>query len=106
MQVYCDTAATTKPYMEVLDAVVDTMDAFYGNPSSEYSIGISAADMLRKARHSIAADLGAKDSEIYFTSGASEARRGVLADLNAGVIRYLWHTVFNEKGMERSGWIG
>lgn len=73
MQVYCDTAATTKPYMEVLDAVVDTMDAFYGNPSSEYSIGTSAADMLRKARHSIAADLGAKDSEIYFTSGASEA---------------------------------
>lgn len=73
MQVYCDCAATTKPYLEVLNSVVDTMDLYYGNPSSEHTEGIKAGDLLRKSRHSIAENLGAKDSEIYFTSGASEA---------------------------------
>lgn len=73
MQVYCDCAATTKPYLEVLNSVVDTMDLYYGNPSSEHTEGTKAGDLLRKSRHSIAKNLGAKDSEIYFTSGASEA---------------------------------
>lgn len=73
MQVYCDCAATTKPYLEVLNSVVDTMDLYYGNPSSEHTEGTKAGDLLRKSRHSIAENLGAKDSEIYFTSGASEA---------------------------------
>lgn len=73
MQVYCDCAATTKPYLEVLNSVVDTMDLYYGNPSSEHTEGTKAGNLLRKSRHSIAENLGAKDSEIYFTSGASEA---------------------------------
>ena len=65
MQVYCDCAATTKPYLEVLNSVVDTMDLYYGNPSSEHTEGTKAGDLLRKSRHSIAENLGAKDSEIY-----------------------------------------
>ena len=62
--------------------------------------------MAYGAVHALFFDPAIRRGVALLTSGASEARRGVLADLNAGVIRYLWHTVFNEKGMERSGWIG
>lgn len=73
MNVYCDSAATTRPYDDVVVAVANTMKDIYGNPSSEHRVGSEAADALRKARHQIAMLLGAMDSEIYFTSGASES---------------------------------
>lgn len=78
MQVYCDNAATTRPYDDVVAAVAKTMKDVYGNPSSEHRAGSDAADVLRKSRHEIAALLGAKDSEIYFTSGASESNNWVI----------------------------
>ena len=61
--------------------------------------------MAYGAVHALFFDPAIRRGVALLTSGASEARRGVLADLNAGVIRYLWHMVFNEKGTERSGWI-
>lgn len=78
MQVYCDNAATAKPYPEVIAVVSRTMADEYGNPSSEHRYGREAADTLRKARHQIAVSLGASDDEIYFTSGASESNNWVL----------------------------
>ena len=45
----------------------------YGNPSSAYSIGAQAAEALAEARKTIAALLGAKPGEIYFTASGSEA---------------------------------
>lgn len=45
----------------------------YGNPSSAYSIGAQAAEALAEARKTIAALLGAKSGEIYFTASGSEA---------------------------------
>ena len=46
----------------------------YGNPSSLYSIGQDARAAVEDARHKVAVALGAaKDNEIYFTSGGSEA---------------------------------
>ena len=78
MQVYCDNAATTKPYPEVIDVMSRAMVDVYGNPSSEHGCGRAAAGALQKARHQIAVLLGASDNEIYFTSGASEANNWVL----------------------------
>jgi cysteine desulfurase len=45
----------------------------YGNPSTLYSIGQSAKEVLEKAREKVAAVIGAEPNEIYFTSGGSEA---------------------------------
>lgn len=84
MLVYCDNAATTKPYPEVVEAVSKSMTEVYGNPSSEHREGREAASILRKARHQIAVLLGANDNEIYFTSGASEANNWVVR----GVMEY------------------
>ena len=48
-------------------------DTLYGNPSSLHSVGQRAAEALEAARARVAACLGAKPEEIYFTSGGSEA---------------------------------
>lgn len=71
--VYCDNAATTKVSKRALEAAMPYFSEKYGNPSSIYDIGMSAAKDLVTARERVASALGAKANEIYFTSGGSEA---------------------------------
>ena len=71
--IYADNAATTPVSDEVISAVTDCMKNIYGNPSSLYSKGTEAQRVLIDCRERIAKDLGALPSEIYFTSGGSEA---------------------------------
>ena len=73
MFVYLDNSATTKPYKEVIDETVRYMEAEYGNPSSLHRMGIAAEKAMKEARKSVAASIGAKDEEIFFTSGGTEA---------------------------------
>lgn len=73
MNVYADNAATTKPSPAAIAAMEDTLEHVYGNPSSLHSMGQRAKEILVQAREDIAACLGAKPREIYFTSGGSEA---------------------------------
>lgn len=71
--IYCDNAATTKVSKRVLDAMLPYFTEEYGNASSIYMLGQSAAKALLKARETVAAAIGAKTHEIFFTSGGSEA---------------------------------
>ncbi|HYE67971.1 MAG TPA: cysteine desulfurase family protein [Anaerovoracaceae bacterium] len=73
MFVYLDNSATTKPYKEVIAETVKYMETDYGNPSSLHRMGITAEKALKEARKSAAASLAAKEEEIYFTSGGTEA---------------------------------
>lgn len=73
MNIYLDNAATTKVNKEVLNAMVECMEEFYGNPSSLHTVGQKAKNVLENARDEIAEALGASPREIYFTSGGSEA---------------------------------
>ncbi len=73
MFVYLDNSATTKPYKEVIAETVKYMEIHYGNPSSLHRMGMTAEKALKDARKSAAASLGAKEEEIYFTSGGTEA---------------------------------
>jgi len=73
MFVYADNAATTAVSKNVLDAIVPIYTEVYGNPSSLYSVGQKAKEILEESRERIAKILGAKPREIYFTSGGSEA---------------------------------
>lgn len=73
MFVYLDNSATTKPYKEVISETVKYMEDHYGNPSSLHRMGIAAEKAMKEARKSVAASLGAKDEEVYFTSGGTEA---------------------------------
>ena len=73
MMIYADNAATTPLCQAALDTMNRLLKECYGNPSSLYGLGQSAKEELEKAREEIAALVGAKPREIYFTSGGSEA---------------------------------
>ncbi len=71
--VYADNAATTRVSKSALDAAMPYFTEIYGNASSIYSLGMNSARAVMKAREQVAKAIGAKTSEIYFTSGGSEA---------------------------------
>ena len=71
--VYVDNAATTKLSDTALKAMTPFMQEIYGNPSSLHHIGQEAKEHLEDARERVANLIGALPSEIYFTSGGSEA---------------------------------
>ena len=71
--IYLDNAATTKTAPEVIDAMIPYFGQFYGNPSSVYSLAQESKSAVTEARGVIAESLGAKENEIYFTAGGSEA---------------------------------
>ncbi len=73
MYVYADNAATTAMSKTAIRAMEPYYDTLYGNPSSLHSVGQRAAEALEAARSKVAACLGARPEEIYFTSGGSEA---------------------------------
>ncbi len=77
-RIYFDNAATTPIDAEVLEAMLPFFKEQFGNPSSIYSYGRETRMAIEKARKSIAALLGAKPAEIFFTSGGTESTNTVL----------------------------
>ena len=71
--VYADHAATTALSDTALNAMLPYFQEKFGNPSSLYGFGQAAKADLDAARAEVAACLGAKPDEIFFTSGGTEA---------------------------------
>jgi cysteine desulfurase len=84
-RVYLDHSATTPLARPVLDAMLPYLDTRFGNASSLHSYGREARRAVDDGRQSIAATLGAREDEIVFTSGATEADN--LAVLGAAFAR-------------------
>ncbi len=82
--IYLDNNATTQPASEVLDAMGPYLRDHFGNPSSVHGLGQRAAYAIDRAREQVASLIGAKPSQIVFTSGGTESNnlaiRGTLAD--------------------------
>lgn len=72
-EVYLDNASTTRVGEKPAQAAAAAMTAVWGNPSSRHDMGLAAENIIKNARAAIAAELGAKDGGIYFTSGGTEA---------------------------------
>ncbi len=71
--VYLDHAASTRVRPEVLEAMLPFFGEQFGNPSSAHNWGREARAALEAARERVANALGARRSEIVFTSGGTEA---------------------------------
>ena len=73
MKVYLDNAATTPLDPEVIKAMLSVMNNSFGNPSSIHSWGRETKTAIENARKTVARLLNAAPSEIFFTSGGTEA---------------------------------
>jgi cysteine desulfurase len=73
MKVYFDNAATTPLDKEVIEAMSPYLQEHFGNPSSIHSFGRKTRSAIESARKVIANYLNVSPSEIFFTSGGTEA---------------------------------
>lgn len=111
--IYLDNAATTPLDEDVLNAMKPYLTGCFGNPSSQHRFGREAANAVLNARDEIAAILGVKADELYFTSGGTEAGntalKGIcLANMDRGrhlIVSAMEHPALIEsaKDMQKQG---
>lgn len=71
--VYFDNAATTPVPKAVADAMYEVLTAHFGNPSSQYPIGVEMKKAVEGWRAVIAGALGCPAERLYFTSCGTES---------------------------------
>lgn len=71
--IYLDYSSTTPVDKAVVEAMSKAWTEDYGNPSSVHRFGQKAKVLLSQTRDKVASLLGCDSSEIYFTSGGTEA---------------------------------
>jgi cysteine desulfurase len=81
--IYLDHNASTPVLPEVLEAMLPYLSEHYGNPSSAHVYGRAMRVAVEQAREQLALLIDCDSSEVYFTSGGTEANnlaiRGVAA---------------------------
>ena len=71
--VYLDNAATTPVPKAVADAMYEVLTAHFGNPSSQYPMGVEMKKAVEGWRSVIAGALGCPAERLYFTSCGTES---------------------------------
>jgi cysteine desulfurase len=110
LMAYLDHAATTPMLPEALDAYVAAAGQL-GNPSSLHAAGRGARRLVEESRERIAAVLGARPSEVVFTSGGTEsdnlATKGVYwARRSPSVNRVVASAVEHHAVLDSVEWLG
>ncbi len=78
MKVYLDNNASTPIDPGVIKEMKPYIEKYYGNPSSGHWLGRKGREVIETARKQVAELIGAKPSEIIFTSGGSESNNMAL----------------------------
>ncbi|HPB58450.1 MAG TPA: cysteine desulfurase family protein [Candidatus Saccharicenans sp.] len=71
--IYLDNNATTPLDPRVIDKIISFIKEHFGNPSSLYPLGREVKTLVTEAREQVAAAIGARRTEIIFTSSGTEA---------------------------------
>ena len=71
--IYLDYSATTPVSKDVLDSYVKVTKEYIGNPNSLHSLGERSKELLDSATNQICELLNIKESELIYTSGATES---------------------------------
>ncbi|MBU3216190.1 cysteine desulfurase NifS [Clostridium estertheticum] len=71
--IYMDHAATTYVKPEVMEEMLPYFTKYFGNPSSIYTLARETKKAIDIGRDKVAKAINADSSEIFFTSGGSEA---------------------------------
>ncbi len=81
---YLDNSATTCVSEAAAQKALELMRVNYANPSSLHSMGFTASKELENARETVAKAIGADSTEVYFTSGGTEANNlAIMGAVNA-----------------------
>ncbi len=73
MKAYLDNGATTAVSPHAIEKMTDLYSKYYGNPSSMHRMGVEVELMIKKAKKILSKSIKATETEIYFTSGGTEA---------------------------------
>ena len=71
--IYLDNSATTRPFDSVIETMARCMRETYFNASAAYRPAVEVERAIRACRQAIAAQVGAQEEEVYFTSGGTES---------------------------------
>lgn len=71
--IYMDHSATTATDPDVVTAMLPWYSKQYGNPSSLYRLAQESKSVIDETRGKVATAIGAKNEEIFFTSGGTES---------------------------------
>ncbi|GAA2848871.1 cysteine desulfurase family protein [Streptosporangium fragile] len=107
---YLDHAATTPMLPEAIEAMTAQLGRV-GNASSLHSAGRRTRQVVEESRETIAAALGARPSEVVFTSGGTEADNLAVKGLYwarrvRGATRILISTVEHHAALDPAHWLG
>lgn len=94
--IYLDNAATTPVLPEVFEAMKPFFMNDFANPASMYAPARKTRAAMQESRKTIADTLGAKETEIFFTSGGTESDNWVIkAAAEAGVRQGKRHLILS-----------
>jgi cysteine desulfurase len=113
-QIYLDHSATTPVDERVAAAMVRALTENYGNASSVHIFGQQARAAVDRARREVAALLGAKQNEVVFVSGGTEANNLAIRGLAATAGQFGKHLITSAiehpsvrsvcDALEKNGW--
>ncbi len=86
--IYADHAATTALSPAAYAAMLPWLQNEYGNPSAIYSLAREPRKAISLAREAIAACIGAKAEEIFFTSGGTESDNWAITGTAFSALRH------------------
>ena len=91
--IYLDYAANTPADEQVINTFAEVSRDFIANPNSTHELGRLATARLKESTAGIAEILGVSDSEIIFTSGASESNNTAIKGIAERNRKYGKHII-------------